>query len=599
MRRRVLKSSVLAAVLLAVAAAPAAAAVHGLAMVPMGVLGIDFPSVKDIVGDVVKFFFTTFLDALVPDWLQDGSVRVIKRLVTVPNPADARVWPTLAQLSEGMRWIALPLLSLAVVASWVQQWLRELSGRPGSVAVVLPRTVLAALLLAVYPLVVSNAVALVNSITNAMLSLPAVQEGLQRTVGIVFAGTLLSGNGLLLALLGIAGVLLAVGLFMLSVCLLTVFAIAFVAAPLAIVCSVLDETHGIWAAWRYTLLTAGLVPIGWCVLFATAGAFMVDMTNWSGGVGGALGARFVGVFAALIVLWLAVRWPLMLWGTMRAHIAGALLSVGPGRGVGIGSGGGGGASGSGRVARATLQRTALRGSDAVTGALGSARVRAGSAARTALGVALPRAGAAMAAGAGAAAAIGGRLGGGKQVGAVAKPALAGARAKTQQVRSDAQTGLGHAKAAYASSATSREAAAAGLAGAVGRPTARASASGPAPQERRGDGVPATLARAGRSSSRAPSSAGSAAAPASRRASGHVTGARTARDVVITPAPSRAPRGAVPGGWGAPSASTEEKAPAADGRSAPRPTPSPPPSSRAARPSRSPDRPTGRSGRSER
>jgi hypothetical protein len=477
MRRRALFVALLAMLFAAVSAVPAAAAVHGPAL-PVGLVGIDFPSVKSIVGDVVKFFFSTLLDALVPDWLSDGSVRVIRRLVTIPNPTDRRVWPTLGRLSEGMRWIALPLLSLAVVASWVQQWLREQTGRPGSVAVVLPRTVLAALLLWVYPLLIANAVALVNSITNAMLSLPAVQDGLERTIGLVFARSLLSGSGVLLALLGIAGVLLAVGLFMLSVGLLTVFAIGFVSAPFAIACSVLDETRGVWTAWRYTLLTAALIPVGWCVLFATAGAFMVDMTSWSGGIGGTIGARFVGVFAALIILWLALRWPLMLWSSIRGQLGGALFAIGRA----TGSGAGGGASGAGgRAARAALQRGGLRAGSAMSGALGATRARAVTSARMALGDAgrvlarMPGAGAVGAVGTRATAAIAASV---APVAAVAASAVRPLARGAEQARGRGQAAAQATRAAYAAGSTSREAAGVGL-GAMAKPSSPHSPTAPA------------------------------------------------------------------------------------------------------------------------
>lgn len=370
--RPYIAGGLVALLMVAVAASPAAAAVPS--DVPVAVLGIDFPSVKSIVEDVVKFFFGAFLDALVPDWLRDGSVDLLKRLVTVPNPTNARVWPTLATLAEAMRWISIPLVSLAAVAAWTQQWINELTGRPASFEAAVTRTAVAAVLLVSYAFFLDDAVALVNTLTNAMLSVPAVEQGLERTVGLVFAGTLLSGNGLLAALLGIAAVVLGVGLFLLSVGLLILFALLYTSAPLAIACSVVDETHGVWVAWRYTLLTAVLVPIGWCVLFATAGAFVVDMTRWSGGIAGELGMRLTGVFAALIILGLAVRWPLMLWGAIRMNIAGALMTVGAGRGI---------VSGprhtvGGRAARAALQRTTLRVSDSMTQAFGAARgTRAG------------------------------------------------------------------------------------------------------------------------------------------------------------------------------------------------------------------------------
>jgi hypothetical protein len=382
--RRAIAIGALTGVLLALAAEPAIAATRGGGGgVPFGVLGIHFPSIRSVVHDVIKWFFTTFLDFLVPDFLRQAAVSTIKHLVTIPDPSDRRVWPTLGRLSDGMKWIAVPLLSLASVAAWVQSWIRELSGRPAATVDALIRTALAAVWLTVYAVFFSQTVLLVNAITSTILSLPAVVHGLERTVGLVFAGALLSSTTgpILLALLCTVGVLLGVGLFLLDVGLLVLFAVLFVSGPFAIACSVVEETRGVWTAWRYAVLTAALVPIGWCILFATAGAFMLDVTNWSGGVSGQVGARFTGVFAAIVVLVLAVRWPLMLWSTLRHHIAGALMSVGT-----RGRAGAGGAQTvlGGRAARAALQRSSLHVGDAVAGGLGATRGGASALARQAL-----------------------------------------------------------------------------------------------------------------------------------------------------------------------------------------------------------------------
>lgn len=362
--------AVLAGLALAICAAPAHAAGLGEGLSP-AVLGFDFPSVKSIVEDVVRFFFSTLLDALVPNWMKDATVEVLKRLVRVPNPTDATTWPTLTRLSEAMKWIAIPLLSLAAVASWTQHWISELTGRPASFEQSVVRTALAAVLLVVYPVFMSNGVALVNSVTNAMLSVPIAADGLERTVGLIFAGSLVTGSTVLLAVLGIAAVMLITGLFMLSVGLVVITGLLYVSAPLAIVCSVVDETRGIWHAWRYALLTTVALPIGWCVLFTTAGAFVVDMTNWSGGISGQLGERFVGVIAAIVIVYLAVRWPLMLWGAIRAQLAGALLTVGAQR-VAV-AGAVTGRAGGGRAARTALQRTAVQFADGVKAPVGAVR----------------------------------------------------------------------------------------------------------------------------------------------------------------------------------------------------------------------------------
>ena len=370
MATRLPAAAALAGIVLVLCTAPAHAAVLGETLTP-AVLGIDFPSVKSIVEEVVRFFFTSLLDALVPDWMKDASVEVLKRLVRIPNPTDATTWPTLARLSEAMKWVAIPLLSLATVASWTQHWMGELTGRPASFEQSVVRTAQAAVLLVAYPVFMSNGVALVNTVTNAMLSIPVAADGLERTVGLVFAGSLVTGSTVLLAMLGIGAVMLITGLFMLSVGLVVIVGLLYVSAPLAIVCSVVDETRGIWHAWRYALLTTVVLPIGWCVLFATAGAFAVDMSNWSGGIGGHVGERFVGVIAAIVIVYLAVRWPLMLWGAIRAQLAGALLTVGAQRvaaGSAVASRAGGG-----RTARTALQRSAVQLAGGAAAPLGAVR----------------------------------------------------------------------------------------------------------------------------------------------------------------------------------------------------------------------------------
>lgn len=375
-------AALFASVALAICASPAHAVDLGQTLSP-AILGIDFPSVRSIVEDVVRFFFSTLLDALVPDWMKDASVEVLKRLVRVPNPTDASTWPTLRTLSEAMKWIAIPLLSLAAVASWAQHWMRELTGHPASFEQPVLRTALAAVLLVVYPVFMSNGIALVNTVTNAMLSVPVAADGLERTVGVVFAGSLVAGSTVLLAVLGIGAVMLMTGLFMLSVGLVVITGLLYVSAPLAIVCSVVDETRGIWQAWRYALLTTVAVPIGWCVLFTSAGAFVVDMTNWSGGIGGQLGERFVGVIAAIVIVYLAVRWPLMLWGAISAQLAGALLTVG-GRRVAV-SGAGSANLAGGRAARTALQRSAVQLAGRTAAPIGAVRRSIAGSARLAAG----------------------------------------------------------------------------------------------------------------------------------------------------------------------------------------------------------------------
>ncbi|MCW2954265.1 MAG: hypothetical protein JWQ48_3435 [Conexibacter sp.] len=606
MRRAIAIGALTGVLLAALAAEPAIAATRGGGGgVPFAVLGIHFPSIRSVVHDVIKWFFTTFLDFLVPDFLREAAVSTIKHLVTIPDPSDRRVWPTLGRLSDGMKWIAVPLLSLASVAAWVQSWIRELSGRPAATVDALIRTALAAVWLTVYAVFFSQSVLLVNAITSTILGLPAVAHGLERTVGLVFAGALLSSTAgpILLALLCTVGVLLGVGLFLLDVGLLVLFAVLFVSGPFAIACSVVEETRGVWTAWRYAVLTAALVPIGWCILFATAGAFMLDVTNWSGGVSGQVGARFTGVFAAIVVLVLAVRWPLMLWSTLRHHIAGALMSVGT-----RGRAGAGGAQTvpGGRAARAALQRSSLRVGDAVAGGLGAARGSASALARQALA----RGGAVAAAPivtspAGLAVAVAGSGAVRRSTrGRGATPVRA--RAASAGVRRRATAARIAARRAFAAGASGPEVIDAAVAAAT-RPNRQVT-----PNPATASALVATRARAaGRARGVAPAS--TASAPRKRKAGtspvtmwwpaamGGTAGPPTARPRRIDPSTPRSPAGPRPDS----APSTSSRAPLA--RSTPRipmaqkaPTPPPPPMGRTAaartsrvRPDVSPPAPTRR------
>ena len=68
-------------------------------------------------------------------------------------------------------------------------------------------------------------------------------------------------------------------------------------------------------------MAIALVPLGWTVLFAAAGALTLDATSFTGGAGG-LAGQIDAAFAGLITFVLAVKLPLMLFGELR-HILGA------------------------------------------------------------------------------------------------------------------------------------------------------------------------------------------------------------------------------------------------------------------------------------
>jgi hypothetical protein len=98
-------------------------------------------------------------------------------------------------------------------------------------------------------------------------------------------------------------------------------ALLIVAGPPLIALSAIPELSHLARTWAHALLAIALVPLGWTVLFATAGALALDATSFTGGAGG-LPSHVAAAFAGLITFVIAVKLPLMLLGELR-HLFGA------------------------------------------------------------------------------------------------------------------------------------------------------------------------------------------------------------------------------------------------------------------------------------
>ncbi len=240
-----------------------------------------------------------------------------------------------------MLYLAVSLLSVSFTAAVVRYLVVGLSGA-GHPLQALASTVVSAGLLVAYPWAASQMAAMVNTLTNAVLSFPIVGEGLRETVGIMFGGALLIGSGgVFLALLVIVGVVLGAIMFALKVLLLLAFALLYVTGPLVIAVRPLPELSHLSRAWGTALLGVSLVPVGWTILFAVAGALSLDATSFGAvgktGVVGALPTHIAGVFAALLTFFLAVKLPVGVLGRVR----GMLGDSGGGRHAQSASGGSG------------------------------------------------------------------------------------------------------------------------------------------------------------------------------------------------------------------------------------------------------------------
>jgi hypothetical protein len=159
-------------------------------MTPLALLG--FPSVDSIVHKVVSLLFGALSQALLPDFLRDGTVEAIKWLIAVPNPANAALWPNVARLEHDMAALGFGLLGLVLVIATIRYTFAGATGTSPLLA--LSRTVGAAAGITLYHWAFQNLVALVNVVTNQILAWPVVSQGLGRTVKVLFGGSLLGAS---------------------------------------------------------------------------------------------------------------------------------------------------------------------------------------------------------------------------------------------------------------------------------------------------------------------------------------------------------------------------------------------------------------------
>jgi translation initiation factor IF-2 len=144
-----------------------------------------------------------------------------------------------------------------------------------------------------------------------------------------------------------------------------------VSGPLLIALTPLPAVGHLAQAWVLALVGICLIPVGWCIIFASAGAISLDVSDLGGGAH--LGSRTAGAFAALVTFYIAFKWPLMVLGHVRNGLGG--LGLRPAAAFG-GSGvvSDGALAAKARRARSGLQAAMLAGGRGVglaAGALGA------------------------------------------------------------------------------------------------------------------------------------------------------------------------------------------------------------------------------------
>ena len=511
--------------------APAAAASTG-AKQPLPLAFLGLPSLHSIIEAIAKGFFSALAGALVPGFLKHGTVATIQHLVALPDPAS---WPHVDELESDMTYLGMSLMPVTLAVCTLRYWLMGLTGAAHPVTA-LGRCAWATGALVIYRWLVEETVAATNTITHAILGFPVVANGLASIITVLFGGALLLGaGGVFGAFLVIVGVVFAASLFACSEALTVLLALVFCAGPPFIALAPIPELSHLARVWGHALTAIVLVPIGWTILFATAGALTLDATSVTHGAGG-LPGHVAAAFAGLITFILAVKLPLMLFGELRHILGGALRGGGSAGGSQMASSMPGAERM--RAGHARLRSFGLEGMPALgrsagraAGALGAPEGGPLGAARRGLGGAARRTGLVSrmtpaAAGAGA-------------VGGVAAGAAARAGGRAAAGKGRVRERMTRARAILAGAP--REARAAMAKG------SRAGAPRP-PRGPRGASNTAGGPAARVATTRTPGSpGGQAAAPGGTGST--VPSSKGAPKVVVTPAPSGAPAGTNQAGGG--------------------------------------------------
>ena len=325
---RLLPAAVAGSLWLMLVLAPAAsAASRGSELAPLAFLGL--PSLHSIIEAIAKGFFSALAGALVPGFLKHGTVATIQHLVALPDPAS---WGHVSELESDMTYLGMSLMPVTLAVCTLRYWMMGLSGAAHPVTA-LSRCAWATGVLVAYRWLVEQTVAATNTVTHAILGFPVVANGLASIITVLFGGALLAGaGGVFGAFLVIVGVVFAAGLFASAEALTVLLALVFCAGPPFIALAPIPELSHLARVWGHALMAIVLVPIGWTILFATAGALTLDATSFTGGAGGIPG-HIAAAFAGLITFVLAVKLPLMLFGELRHILGGALRGGGSASGV--------------------------------------------------------------------------------------------------------------------------------------------------------------------------------------------------------------------------------------------------------------------------
>ncbi len=346
------RAVVLALAVVALAPAPALAGTgaHAAAAVPYaGIIASIFGSIGHaLLGaftwtvDLAGKFILTTLGALVrmlipQSWVHKG-LQIMQWLVAVPDyagkiasPGGGRAYgfAGINDLREVMMWLGVAIAPLSLVYATA----RAMVDDADPVAIPVLRMLAVAVVIISYPYWWSQASALADQITNSILTLPEVSQGLYKLMSYAVGGVALGGWQLIdLALMGAIGLAL-LSLIFLKVAIILVGALLYATGPVMIGLVPTRVGSTLARAWGSAVAFVFALGMVWTLVFAV-GALLIGDAGTAGpliagnSTFGSLAGGLLLAVAGLASLWLCLKAAREASSILRMQLSGMLILAG-------------------------------------------------------------------------------------------------------------------------------------------------------------------------------------------------------------------------------------------------------------------------------
>lgn len=282
--------------------------------VVLGPLKLGVEEIARLIATVVG----ALADLLVPKSFVRAGIDGVRWLVALPPvgaPVDNRGlatsvrMPHLLELRQTLTWIGVTLLPLGLVISAGRAMLAPTVDGEGPIELV-ARALAAGAALLVYDWAWGVLVRLVRLLTDALLALPWVDDGIERMLETLLigggAGTVVAAEFVVPLLIAVAGGAL-LGLLLVHVGLEVVTALVYALGGLVLGLSGTQLGRRLLAGWLIAVTAVVVLPLLWTVVFVTGAALMLDAGPAGGSGFGGFVAQLFNVAAALAVFWLAIK----------------------------------------------------------------------------------------------------------------------------------------------------------------------------------------------------------------------------------------------------------------------------------------------------